>query len=492
MYIDKYQNERSSINTYGRRFFDASDPEEYRDWLAFQEYREKTEDIGSLITTVKEDKELSLDNVNTEYVCLQGSGVSFYDAFEAYAGLCREYDVLYFDHDHQDENGNRHDPVMKPDFSYDTLRGFNYIGNCAVVKTELLKKFDGEAWDIYRWLLELSDEEIRFGHVSKVLYRDTAKETDESETVKEYLEDHDIKADVTVCKDSSAHIVSYAVQGNPKVSLIIPTRDGMDVLKVCIDSIYEKTTYGNYEIVIADNGSKEPETLQYFEQLQKDHDNIKVVRIDGPFNFSYINNKAVEQANGYYIVLLNNDTSVVTPDWLEKMLGYAQRDNVGSVGTMLWYPDGTVQHGGVIVGKGGAAAHRYYRCEHEKKGYMHTLDVPNDVICCTAACLMTSRKCWEEAGGLNEDLTVQFNDVDYGLRLYEKGYFNVFMPNVELIHYESKSRGIDKKRSAVKRFFSEVNWFQKTYGKYIAHDPFYNDNFDKSYDYKLKAGPGSK
>ena len=490
MYVRKFRHESDNIEKFSASYFDPENQDEYHQWLSYQSYKETYKMLAD-ISYLKESEFLSLDGIETDYICLCGKQVSFYDEFYHYVSECENYDVLYFDHDRKDKDGNRYDPYLKPDFSYNTLRGFNYIGNCFAVRTELMKQFDGQKWNLYRWLLELSDQNVRFGHIQKILYSDNAKETDESETVREYLQDHNIKADVTENPDQKSYIVHYEVSGTPKVSLIIPTRDGKDVLKVCIDSIYEKTTYPNFEIVIADNGSEKVETLSYFREIQNEHDNIKVIRLECPFNFSYINNRAVEASDGEYIVLLNNDTSVVTPDWLEQMLGYAQRDNVGSVGVKLWYPDGSIQHGGVIVGKGGAAAHRYYRCEHDEKGYLHTLDVPNDVSCCTAACLMTSRKCWDEMHGLNEELTVQFNDVDYGLRLHEAGYFNVFLPNVELIHYESKSRGIDKKKDAVKRFFEEVNWFQDTYGKYIEHDPFYNDNFDKSYDYKLKVGTDS-
>ncbi|MBQ3461159.1 MAG: glycosyltransferase family 2 protein [Solobacterium sp.] len=488
MYIRKFTHESENISKYANRYFDPASKEEYNQWLSYQEYpKTDFDDIAFL----SEQDILNLSSVETGYVCLYGKDVTFYDTFKGCLSFCKDYDVLYFDHDHQDADGNRCDPEIKPDFSYNTLRGFNYIGNCVVVKTELMKQFEGQKWNIYRWLLELSDQKVRFGNVQKVVYCDRGAETSQAETLESYLQEHQIDAQVYRNPDGISHTVRYSVEGNPKVSLIIPTRDGKDVLKVCIDSIYEKTTWPNFEIIIADNGSIKEETLTYFREMEKAHDNIKVVRLDCPFNFSYINNRAVEQSSGDYIVLLNNDTSVVTEDWLERMLGYAQRENVGSVGVKLWYPDGSIQHGGVIVGKGGAAAHRYYRCEHNEKGYLHTLDVPNDVMCCTAACLMTSRRCWNEMNGLNEDLTVQFNDVDYGIRLYEAGYFNVFLPDVELIHYESKSRGIDKKKEAVERFFQEVNWAKETYGKYIEHDPFYSDNFDKNYDYKLKAGTGS-
>ena len=490
MYIKKFRQESENIAIYSNRYFDPKNSKEYNKWLSYQSYKQTYKYLAD-ISYIKEQETLSLEGIDTDYVCLCGKQIIIYDEFYSYVDNCEKYDVLYFDHDQKDKNETRHDPVLKPDYSYNTLMGFNYIGNCFIVKTKLMKQFEGQKWNAYRWLLKLSDQNTSFGHIQKVLYADNAASEDESKTVMEYLEEQQIKAGVTVNDDGTAHTVYYDIIGEPQVSLIIPTKDGKNVLKTCIDSIFEKTTYKNFEIIIADNGSRKSETLQYFREIQELHDNIKVIRLEGPFNFSYINNRAVEESAGDYIVLLNNDTSVLTEDWLEKMLGYAQRSNVGSVGVRLWYPDGTIQHGGIIVGKGGAAAHRYYRCPHDEEGYIHTLDVPNDVSCCTAACLMTSRKLWDEVKGLNEELTVQFNDVDYGLRLYEKGYFNVFLPGVELIHYESKSRGIDKKKEAVERFFQEVNWFKDIYGEYIEHDPFYNDNLDKNYDYMLKVGTGN-
>ena len=501
-YIHKFRHEGSNISRYGNRFYNPMVPEEYNTWLSFQTYEEKKPFtditfIGRAVWTPQDGiisnepmHVLDLKDVHTEYVCIAEAKVSFYEQFFSYLNECVKYDVLYFDHDTIKDNV-RCNPVLKPDYSYNTLRGYNYIGNCWVVKTDLLEQFEGQPWNPYRWLLELSEQNRSFGHVQKILYSDTKEDKDESDTVRQYLRNHDIKADVTVNPDGISHTVMYALKEKPLISILIPTKDGLDVLKTCVDSIFEKTTYENYEIIIADNRSEKEETFAWFDTVQKEHDNVHVIRVDTPFNFSLINNRMAEAAHGDYYVLLNNDTSVVTEDWLEKMLSYAQRDNVGSVGVMLWYPDGTIQHGGVVMGKGGGVAHRYYRCPHDQKGYLYTLEMPNDVICCTAACLMTSRKCWEQMHGLNEELTVQFNDVDYGLRLLKAGYFNVFLPNVELIHYESKSRGIDLDKEAVKRYTSEVEWVQKTYAYEIQHDPFYNDNFDKNYDYQLVVGTGS-
>lgn len=500
-YVHKFLHESSNITKYSVRYYDPHDAVQYQEWLKLQQYAENKERFSDVTiltgnpscreaypVSVQKDL-LDLTGISTSYVCIMGEQVTLYPEFHAYLKECENYDLLYFDHDGM-KNGMRCEPVLKPDFSYNTLRGYNYIGSCWIVRTELLKPFEGQPWNPYRWLLELSDRKLKIGHIQKILFCDEADLTDDSAALKAYLQAHGIEADVAVNPDGISRTVWYHT-GQPKVSIVIPTKDGKDVLKTCIDSIYEKTSYPNYEIIIADNGSEKQETLAYFHELEQMHANLKVFRIECPFNFSLINNRAVEKADGEYIVMLNNDTSIITPDWLEKMLSYCTRDNVGSVGVKLWYPDDTIQHGGVIIGKGGAAAHRYYRCPHDQKGYLYTLEMPNDVSCCTAACLMVKRKCWEELGGMNEELTVQFNDVDLALRLLKAGYYNVFLPEVELYHYESKSRGIDKDRKAVERYVSEVEYAKREWAEEILHDPFYNDNFDKNYDYQLIVGTGS-
>lgn len=503
-YVHKYHTESSNISKYGQRFYNPDNAEEYHKWLSFQSYDiQKTSIsltlIGQNLDSVTGSSNpkmnmdhLDLSSVNTEYVCITGNGCRFYEVFDQYLGECGKYDIAYFDHDEMDANGNRSHPWLKPDFSCDTLRGFNYIGHCWAVKTALLKQFDGQAWNPYRWLLELSDQKINWGHVSKILYGDLEPVKSEYLTLKNYMMEHAVKASVEQMPDAISTKVNYELIDHPLVSIVIPTKDGKDVLDVCLKSIFEKSTYLNYEIVIADNGSTLPETKNYFTEIQKEHSNIHVFDCAGPFNFSLINNKAVfDHAKGDYVLLLNNDTSVITPDWLEKMVSYAQLDHVGSVGALMYYPDGSIQHAGVITGKGGGFAHRYYRKPADTKDYMYTLTVPNDVAGCTAACLMISKKKYNEVHGMNEELTVQFNDVDLEIKLLEKGYFNVFLPDVKLIHYESKSRGIDKEQSAVDRYVSEVDYAQSHYAKWIEHDPYYNDQFDKNYDYMLIVGNGS-
>ena len=489
-YIHKYKHERYNIRTYGQRYFNPEVKEEYHRWLSFQTYEGSS---GKKVPyhVLKRQDVLALDAVKEPYCLIEDGKIRLYEPFDQYLPEDTEDDVIYYDSDRLDADGERVLPSCKPDFSYDTLRGFNYIGPVWMVRTELLKQFAGQKWNPYRWLLELSDQKVTFHHVSKILYGTEETEKCERETVREYLQDHEIPAEVSVNRDGITDTVRYRWQGKPLVSIIIPTKDKASVLKTCIDSIQEKTTYGNYEIMIADNGSMEEETAAYFSSLQNRYANIHVVNVPGVFNFSHINNEAVKASHGEYIVMLNNDTSVITGNWLEEMLGYARRDNVGAVGAMMYYEDDTIQHAGVIAGKGGGFAHRYYRKPRGVQGYDHSLDIPCNVAAVTAACLMVSRKHFDAVQGMNEELTVQFNDCDFCLRLYEKGYTSVFLPYVELYHYESKSRGIDKEPERVKRFVWEVDYVNEEWGSYLRHDPFYNDQYDTNYDYRLIAGTGS-
>ncbi|MBQ7992676.1 MAG: glycosyltransferase family 2 protein [Solobacterium sp.] len=488
MYVHKFMHERRNIAKYGNRFFDPEDYTQYEKWLSFRPQVTNTKPQRELLL-MAETETLSVKDVDCRYVLLVSKGCHSHPVLGL--SMPSEGDVIYFDNDVRYSDGSRRSPVLKPDYSYNTLRSFNYIGHCFAVKTELLEQFEGEPWNPYRWLLKLSDQKVSFVHVSEIAYSDASERACEAETLKQCLKEAGDEAEVQVNPDGVSCTVHYALEGEPLVSILIPTRDGIDMLDRCVKSVYEKSTYRNFEIIIIDNGSEKAESIAWFEEQEKAHDNLKVVRIDVPFNYSYLNNCGAEHAKGEYIVLLNNDTEVITENWLEEMLGFAQRKNVGSVGVKLLYEDGTIQHGGVITGKGGDCGHRWYQCPGNQKGYLYTLEAPNDVAAVTGACLMTSRKCWDEMFGLNEELTVQYNDVDYCLRLVKAGYFNVFLPAVSLYHYESKSRGIDKDRKAVKRFFAEVNWFKENHSDFVKHDPFYNDGFDKNYDYKLIAGTGS-
>ena len=288
-----------------------------------------------------------------------------------------------------------------------------------------------------------------------------------------------IKGRVEKDEPSTYYRVYYTYEKEPKISIVIPTRDYVDILKTCVDSIYEKTNYKNYEIIVANNDSKEQATLDFFAEYKKKHTNFKVIDCIMDFNYSKINNIAVEQATGEYVVLLNNDTEVITGDWLKIMVGYAMQDHVGAVGPKLLYPDMTVQHGGVILGLGGVASHAYIGANRDDLGMYGRLRVPYDYSACTAACLMIKKEKFLEVGGLEEDLKVAYNDIDFNIKLLEKGYYNVFLPNVELLHYESKSRGLDTTSEKYKRFQLEEKYMYDKWKTKLTDDKFYNPNFSK-------------
>lgn len=433
------------------RLFDPNKEEEYQEWLKIQKYKKTS---FKDYTIVHEGDVLHLETIDCSYVCFVGKNCELYSQFEWYVKKCIDYDVLYFDHDNQ-----RRNPMFKPDYSYDTLHCVNYIGHVFVVKKVLLEEFDGKKIDCYQLLLTLSEKTKSFGHVSKVLYSDSSE-----------VEYHDSK---------------NILDSDPSVSIIIPTKDHIDDLKICIDSIIKKSSYQNYEIIVINNNSEKEESFEYFKRLNE-KDNIQVIDLNCEFNFSYLNNYAVKNVSkGEYVLMLNNDTEVVSSDWLEQMLVYASKEGVGSVGAFLMFPDKTIQHAGIVMGKGGIAGHAYSGVSVDTEGYGYSLKVPYDVSCCTAACLMSSKKKYLEVGGLDEELKVAFNDVDYGLKLMEAGYRNVFLPNVKLYHYESKSRGMDKSAEQLKRYYSECDTMKERWNAYIEKDPFYNENFSRDDDYLL-------
>ena len=441
------------------RVFDPSDVEQYHAWLKLQKYKRSSKFKDITMIDLKDTEYLDLDHIHTNYVCFVGKECQLYKEFYAYVSECLKYDVLYFDHDEM-HDGVRSCPQFKPDASFDTLQSVNYIGHVFVAKKEILKEFDKTKIDLYAYLLKLSEKNMCFGHVSKILYADNEKNEWNS---------------IDACE----------LKDQPLVSIVIPTKDHIDDLDTCISSIIDKSTYQNYEIIVVNNNSEKEETFSYFKKIQSQ--NIRVIDLNCEFNFSYLNNYAVKNVcRGEYVLMLNNDTEVVTNDWLEKMLLYAMKDGVGSVGAFLMFPDHTIQHAGIIMGKGGVAGHAYSGVSVDIPGYGYELKVPYDVCCCTAACLMTSKKKYLEVEGLNEDLKVAFNDVDFGLKLLKAGYRNVMMPSVKLYHYESKSRGMDKSAEQLKRYYAECDYMKEHWDAYIEHDPFYNDNYSKNSDYQLQ------
>ncbi len=400
---------------------------------------------------------------------------------------------------------------FKPDYAVDNLRANNYICHFSVFKRTLLEgtelfrtKFDGS--QDHDMILRLTDRAEHIVHVPRLLYywRCHSGSVASNISAKEYaiaaakgaVADHlrshgftDFKITGTRAFETIFKI-RYKINGTPLISIVIPNKDHVADLERCVNSILERSTYTNYEIIVVENNSTEPGTFEFYEDLKKLSDKIRVVKFEGAFNYSLVNNFGVGFATGEYVLLLNNDTEVITVNWLEELLMYAQREDVGAVGAKLYYPDKTIQHAGVVIGLGAhrTAGHTHYKQSRDNLGYMGRLCYTQDVTAVTGACLMVKKKLWDELGGLSPEFEVSLNDVDFCLRLREKGYLNVFTPFAELYHYESISRGLDDKGANFERYNKESELFRTKWAEVLKKgDPYYNPNFslDRS-DFSLK------
>ena len=410
----------------------------------------------------------------------------------------KKIDMIYTDEDKINLKGLRCDPNFKPDFAPDTLLSSNYICHFTLLRKFIVDEIGGERvgfegaqdYDLFLRFTEKTSRD-KIYHIPKVLYHwrmvpgSTSMEIDNKsyalergrKAVEEALERRKIKGVVKICSDCPYYYIEYDISSNPLVSIIIPTKDLAEITDKCLNSIYEKVTYKNFEIILVNNRSEKKETLEMFEKYKKEHDNFRVIDADMEFNYSKINNIAAKESKGDYLLLLNNDIEVITPNFIEVMLGYAMQNHVGAVGAKLLYPDGTVQHGGVIIGLGGIAGHAYTNVDGKAVVWGGRLSVPSDYGAVTAACLMIEKKKFFEVDGLDENIRVAFNDIDFNLKLLDKGYYNVLVPMVKLYHYESKSRGMDNTSEKYKRFVQEVNTMTEKWGDKLPNDPFYNPNY---------------
>ncbi|TIR25666.1 MAG: glycosyltransferase [Mesorhizobium sp.] len=411
-------------------------------------------------------------------------------------------ELIYSDEDKIDSEGRRYDPCFKPDFSRELFRSQNYLNHLTLHRAENIRAVGGwrsgfegsQDYDLNLRIFERIDAR-KIRHIPKVLYHWRAVEgstaLDGSQknyahmaglrALEEHVERMRLPARVEEAPGTPYYRLRFSVpEPQPLVSLVIPTRDKVDLLRNCVNSIREKTTYGNYEILVVDNGSVEQETLAYFSDLKK-AENIRVLRYDKPFNYSAINNFGVLNAKGSIIGLINNDIEVISPDWLTEMVSWAIQPDIGCVGAKLYYADDTIQHAGVIVGVGGVAGHSHKYFPRHHPGYFARLKVLQNLSAVTAACLLIRKNVFEEVGGLNEvDLTVAFNDVDLCLKAQEAGYLNVWTPYAELYHLESISRGAEDAPEKVERFKNEINFMKEEWKKVIERDPFYSPNLTKA------------
>ncbi|MEK7201983.1 MAG: glycosyltransferase family 2 protein [Patescibacteria group bacterium] len=419
--------------------------------------------------------------------------------YEVVSALNRnpDADLLYSDEDKLTKNGkSRLKPHFKPDWSPDTLRTYNYITHLLVIKHSLLdtighirEGFEGsQDFDL---VLRASEQANRIVHIPKILYhwREHEHSTASNINAKNYVS-------YSTNKAIAEHLDRLGIKGRilqgplfgtcrvvyelpsklPLVSIIIPTKDQSELLKHCLDSIINRSTYPNYEIVLVDTGSIEPATEKLYLTLKK-QPRVTIVNWHKPFNFSAVNNFAAGQAKGDYLLFLNDDTEVTSSDWIEAMLEYAQRADVGAVGAKLLYPDKTIQHGGVIVGLGGVAGHSHKHFPAGSFGYFGRLILPQNLSAVTAACVMISRKVFEEVGGFDEGYALAFNDIDLCLKIRELGKLVVWTPYAELYHHESKTRGYEDTPEKITRFNKEIDRFTAKWGEFLRQgDPHYNPN----------------
>ncbi|HAG68511.1 MAG TPA: glycosyltransferase [Lachnospiraceae bacterium] len=410
---------------------------------------------------------------------------------------------------------------FKPDFAIDNLRANNYICHFSVFSKELIdetglfrSRFDGS--QDHDMILRLTARAKNIVHVPKILYywrshagsvaSDINAKTYAIEAAKGAVAAHLESCGFEGFKIESSRAfqtifrIRYRLLEKPLVTIMIPNRDHADDLKRCVESIINKSSYENYEILVIENNSTAPETFEYYESLKK-LPNVRLITYTGEFNYSRINNLGAGEARGKYLLLLNNDTEVVTRNWIEELLMYAQREDVGAVGCMLYYGDYSIQHAGIVLGLGAhrTAGHTHYRLPKDNLGYMGRLCYAQNVSAVTGACLMTKKELYDRAGGLDEELAVALNDVDFCLKLRKQGLLNVFTPYAELFHYESRSRGSDvegtqdsaQARKNAERYESECAYFREKWKEELEKgDPYYNPNFSLDHsNFVLKASP---
>jgi glycosyltransferase involved in cell wall biosynthesis len=406
-----------------------------------------------------------------------------------------DVDLIYSDCDRITVKGRRFAPFFKPRWSPHYLLSCNYLCHLNVFKKTLVDKIGGfrEGYDgsqDYDLVLRITELTDRINHIPKILYhwRTVPESAARSSAAKPYaniaakkalkeaLDRRKLRGDVIDGPEKGFYRVKAKVTGYPKVSIIITSKDNSSVLKKCIDSIVSKTTYQNYEIVIMDNQSREARTFEYYKILESNPKN-RVLRYDDRFNSSIINNYAVSQVDSRYVIFLDNDTEIISPQWIEAMLEHAQRKDVGAVGALLYYPNDTVQHAGIVLGMGGLAGYPHRGLRKASLGYFGRLRIIQNLSAVNASCLMTKREIFEQIGGFDENYSCVLNDIDFCLKIRERGYLIVYTPYAELYHHESLNRGyedIPEKQPTLKK---EIEYFHRKWKEVLAKgDPYYNPN----------------
>ena len=426
------------------------------------------------------------ENISGKYVMFLGSGdaLTKFSLFETVKLLNsnEHIDFLYGDEDKINiTTMKRHSYFHKFAWSPDTLRSFNYIGNSYIIGRELFDSLSVPAKDNffnYGMILRATEKATDVCYINKVLYsKNDSKEYASGEakpTIIEHLSRVNYDATVSdVQMNADNYKVDYSIVGSPKVSIIIPNHNQKDLLEKCVESILDLTIYDNYEIVIAENNSTDDDITEYYTSLVE-HKNVKIIEWnDSTFNFSKINNDICKQVDCEYLLFLNNDIELITPDWIEQMLCFAQRDDVGVVGAKLYYPDDTVQHAGVMMGMGGVAGHVFKGAPRKAYGHQGRLQIAQNVMAVTGACLLMKKSIFNEVDGFDERFALAFNDIDLCIKVHEKGYRNVFTPFAELYHHESKTRGYEDTPEKQERFSGEVDLFKIKWPAVLSNGDIY-------------------
>ena len=423
------------------------------------------------------------------------------DALHEFAKAINETpktDVLYSDEDKLDMDGGAlFDPHFKPDFNPDLLTSVNYICHLFAAKKELVERVGGfkEEFDgaqDYDFIFRCTEQAEKIVHVPKVLYhwrchQDSTASNPESklyafEAGSRAIMAHYKRMGIPAVKvekgvDYGIYHTTFEIPDTPLVSVIIPNKDHTSDLDTCIRPILTRGTYKNLEFIVVENNSTDPETFRYYEKIQKEFPSVRVVRWEREFNYSAINNFGVSFAKGEYLLFMNNDIEMVAENFVEEMLGFCQRDDVGAVGARLLYEDDTIQHAGVVIGFGGIAGHTFIGLHKSENSYFHRAVCAQDYSAVTAACMMSKKSIFEKVGGFTEELAVAFNDIDYCMKVRSLGKLVVYAPYALLHHYESKSRGLEDTPEKVARFNREVAVFAKRWPDILKNgDPYYNPN----------------
>lgn len=480
---------------------------------------EKLAAQDSRIHFLKNERQLHIaENTNAAIEAAKGEYIAFADhddllapnaLYECVRTINRfpDTELMYSDEDKLGTGDKYMQPNLKPDFDPDLLDSVNYICHLLVVKKSLIGSagkmdpaFDG-AQD-YDFILRCTEKTDRIRHIPKILYHwrffeGSTAANPESKTyafdagqraVAAHYQRLGLPAEVEKGEYPGIYVTSWHWKEKPKVTVLIPNKDHVKDLERCLDSIREKSAYPNYDIVIIENNSTEEETFRYYEKICGEDSRIRVVRYEGGFNYSAINNFGAAAADGEYLFLLNNDTAFISPDVIEQLLGFVMRPDVAAAGARLYYEDDTIQHAGVVVGWGGIAGHAFVNQKRGETGYMHRVICQQDYSAVTAACMMVKKKAFDEVGGFTEKLAVAFNDIDLCMKFRKAGYLIVYNPYAELYHYESRSRGLENTPEKVRRFQNEMAEFRKRWPEILRDgDPYYNPNLSMvTQDFSLK------